>query len=226
VVDFDFQIIRSNRRSLGVTINRKAEVIVRAPNRLDYSVIQDFLEQKSKWILKKQQLMLERNKNFGEWSLKEGEVILYLGKPYRVRREAKRINQFAPVVGFENDEVIIDAEWSISEFRDFLRKRAGTLIQQRVEYWSGLMKVDYKTVRITDAKQRWGSCSRKNYLNFAWRLILAPINSVDYVVVHELSHVQFKNHGRDFWNRVESVLPDYRFDKKWLQDHAQVVNVI
>ena len=76
-------------------------------------------------------------------------------------------------------------------------------------------------VTIREQKTRWGSCSRKGNLNFNWKLIRAPQEALDYVVVHELCHLYEFNHSPGFWRMVESVLPDYGQWKRWLAQHGQ-----
>lgn len=90
-----------------------------------------------------------------------------------------------------------------------LRRRAAELIPQRVAYYAPLMGVTPTGIKITSARTRFGSCSGKNSLCFSWRLMLYPPAAVDYVVVHELAHIRHHNHSREFWNFVESVMPDY-----------------
>lgn len=67
------------------------------------------------------------------------------------------------------------------------KNEAQKVIQERVEYYSQLTGIKYKSVTITDAKRRWGSCGPKGSLNFTWRLVMAPLRVIDYVVVHELA---------------------------------------
>ena len=90
-----------------------------------------------------------------------------------------------------------------------LRRRAAELIPQRVAYYAPLMGVTPTGIKITSARTRFGSCSGKDSLCFSWRLMLYPPAAVDYVVVHELAHIRHHNHSREFWNFVESVMPDY-----------------
>ncbi|MCX6013893.1 MAG: M48 family metallopeptidase, partial [Chloroflexi bacterium] len=79
--------------------------------------------------------------------------------------------------------------------------------------------IKYKNVRITSAQTRWGSCSGHGNLYFSWRLIMAPLEVIDYVVIHELAHIHMKNHSPKFWEKVESMYPDYVACKKWLRDN-------
>jgi len=94
--------------------------------------------------------------------------------------------------------------------RAALIDRAKAELPQRTAHFAARMSVTPTGIRITDAKTRFGSCSGKNRLCFSWRLMLYPDAAIDYVVVHELAHIVHKNHGKDFYALVASILPDYK----------------
>ena len=94
---------------------------------------------------------------------------------------------------------------------------------RKTEYYAHIMGISYGRIAIREQKTRWGSCSGKGNLNFNWRLILAPEEVLDYVVVHELAHRREMNHSKAFYAIVESVLPDYRAARKWLRDKGQML---
>ena len=89
-------------------------------------------------------------------------------------------------------------------------KKAKDFIPKRTEYWSGIMGLVPSRVTITQAEKRYGSCSGKNSVCFSYRIMAYPIEAVDYVIVHELAHIKYKNHGKDFYRLIESYLPDYK----------------
>lgn len=150
--------------------------------------------------------------------------ILYRGREYRLvlRREParKRIQ-----VELEEDKLLISTpntepaliykaieKWYIGQ--------AHMIFPVRVMHYLQFTGGEVKAIRIKDQKTRWGSCSSLHNLNFNWRLIMAPAEVLDYVVVHELCHMTHMNHSRDFWNMVEKVMPDYRVHRKWLKDNG------
>lgn len=100
----------------------------------------------------------------------------------------------------------------IAAAKDYFPKRASYYVQ----HTGG----SYARIAIRDQKTRWGSCSARGTLSFNWRLMLAPPAILDYVVVHELCHLTHMNHSAAFWQKVESVYPDYRTARKWLKDHG------
>lgn len=102
------------------------------------------------------------------------------------------------------------------ERKDEMIALAKEVLPKKVSYFASIMKVAPKSVKITDAKTRWGSCSGKNALCFSWRLMLRPEKAIDYVVIHELSHILHHNHSKEFWQTVEYYMPDYREAKALL----------
>ena len=97
---------------------------------------------------------------------------------------------------------------------------ARDIFTRKTAYYARIMGVSYGRIAIREQKTRWGSCSSKGNLNFNWRLILAPEEVLDYVVVHELAHRREMNHSKAFYAIVESVLPDYRQARRWLREHG------
>lgn len=96
-------------------------------------------------------------------------------------------------------------------------ERAKRELPERVAHYAAIMGVEPTGVTITGARKRFGSCSGKNRLCFTWRLMAYPDEAIDSVVVHELAHIVHKNHGRDFYALVRSVLPDYDRRKRLLE---------
>jgi len=99
---------------------------------------------------------------------------------------------------------------------------AHRIIKERVLIYAEKVGEYPRKVLIKDVKTRWGSCSsRTRTVNINWRITLAPIEIVDYLIVHELSHLKHPNHSRDFWSFVASILPDYKLRKKWLRKNQE-----
>ena len=105
------------------------------------------------------------------------------------------------------------------------KKAASDFFPLRVQHFEKIMGVHHKKIAIRDQKTRWGSCSSSGTLSFNWRLIMAPPEVLDYVVVHELAHFTHMDHSKAFWATVESVPPDYEKHRKWLNEHGQELRV-
>ena len=97
---------------------------------------------------------------------------------------------------------------------------ARDIFTRKAAYYASVMQVTYGRISIREQKTRWGSCSSKGNLNFNWRLIFAPEDVLDYIVVHELAHRKEMNHSPAFYAVVASVLPDYKKEQRWLKEHG------
>lgn len=116
-------------------------------------------------------------------------------------------------VAFENcvfilscDDFSLTKDKIIALYKNLCKK----IIFKRVEYYKKIIGVEYNSIRIKSVKTRWGSCSSKKNLNFCWKIVMADIKILDYVVVHELCHLKEMNHSKRFWNEVARILPDYK----------------
>jgi len=98
-----------------------------------------------------------------------------------------------------------------------MRSAAKALLPQLVEKYAAIMGVNPEKVRITSARKRFGSCSGKNSLCFSFRLMEYPREAVEYVVVHELAHIRYKNHSQQFYKYIERFMPDWKRRQKMLR---------
>ncbi len=94
------------------------------------------------------------------------------------------------------------------------------MLKQQVSYYATKHGFEFKKIRISSARTRWGSCSTLGTLSFTWRLVLAPLDVLDYVVVHELCHLSELNHSKKYWGLVEEILPDYKARRTWLKENG------
>lgn len=107
------------------------------------------------------------------------------------------------------------------EEKESYRVRASEIFEKKVSMYASKMNVTIHRITIRDQKTRWGSCSAGGNLNFNWRLLLAPEEVLDYVVVHELAHRKEMNHSSRFWKIVEEFVPDYRTYRQWLRQYGE-----
>lgn len=107
-----------------------------------------------------------------------------------------------------------------SERRRYM-ETARDIFTQKAAYYASIMRVTYGRISIREQKTRWGSCSSRKNLNFNYKLAYMPQEIMDYVVVHELAHLQHMNHSQEFWQLVEQYIPDYKERRKWLKEHGK-----
>lgn len=215
-----YQVVRSNRKSVALVIDNEANLIVRAPLHMQDSVIDEFVQKKKRWISEKQQQVSVFGEKHPPVVVETGESLMYLGSTYAIIKDAVDGVQIA------GNELIVPNEYGIEEMTAWMKSEALRIITERVSNYAGIMGVTPGDVKLSDAKARWGSCSTKNNLNFAWRLIMCPLSVIDYVVVHELSHITYKNHSPAFWARVKTVLPNYEDNQDWLKVNKKLMEII
>ena len=215
-----YQVVRSNRKSVALVIDNEANLIVRAPLQMQDAMIEEFVHKKKRWINEKQQQVAVFGEKHPPVVVETGESILYLGSTYAI------INDAIDTVQVSGNELFVPNEFGIAEMTEWLKSEAMRVISERVNNYAGIMGVTPGEIKLSDAKARWGSCSTKNNLNFAWRLIMCPLSVIDYVVVHELSHITYKNHSPAFWARVKTVLPNYEDNQDWLKVNKKLMEII
>lgn len=175
-----YEIIRSKRKTYGISVMPGGKVTVRIPLRGSERFAVSMVESKKNWIAV---------------SVLKMQAV----EPTPPQKEKSPSEKRLEVI-----------------YRDAARE----YFPKRVSYFSHVLGVNYGKITIRDQKTRWGSCSSKGNLSFNWRLILAPPNVLDYVVVHELCHRKEMNHSQRFWALVESVMPEYREYRKWLKENG------
>lgn len=110
-------------------------------------------------------------------------------------------------------------------FRKWYRRSAHENFKKRLDYYCEVTGSSYNTMRIKEQKTRWGSCSKRNNLNFNWKLIMSPQWVMDYVIVHELCHLRFLNHSKEYWELVSLYMPSYSKAQEWLKKNGSVLTL-
>lgn len=214
----------SRRRTASIVIHPERGVVVHTPRRYTRAWVEDFLREKSRWVLRHiARLERERTRKAAQ-SWRQGAEVPYLGRRYTLRfvldggQGGVRLEDDAIAVGLslEGSALPFDEEIKV-RMAAWYREQAAQLLTARVGHFKGMLGVDPQKIRVKQQKRRWGSCSAKGALNFNWQLILAPLDILDYVVVHELCHLLVLNHSARFWQHVEGILPDYRERRRWLR---------
>lgn len=153
------------------------------------------------------------------------ETINYLGRVHAVHVDRTPLPLSRIIEREGTVKVQIPASVAVSQLvihvrerlEGWLRSQARRVLEERVSLLSQKLGYSVKRIAIKDTKTRWGSCSRKGNVNFNWRLIMAPLPVVDYLVIHELSHLGEMNHSDRFWALVARHCPDYRSHVAWLK---------
>ena len=144
----------------------------------------------------------------------DGDKISVFGRDYKIFHDDKHKGTC-----FEGDLLKVggDKNFLHRRIKDFLRKEAVDRLAEISLQKAKLIGVKIASVSVKDTKSRWGSCSTKGNINYNWRVVLAPVEVIDYLVCHEVSHLKHPNHSTDFWKTVEGLCPCYKEVRKWLK---------
>jgi predicted metal-dependent hydrolase len=214
-------VIRSKKRRKTISLHIKEDgrIIVHAPCRTPESEIEEFVKRKQSWVSQKLMESAKKVKPV-EKKFLSGEEFFYLGERFPLEIQDQPPGE--PPLRLSFGKFVL-SENRVEEARDLFvrwyKKEAKDKLAKRVDYYSNKFHLFPKGIKITSAKSRWGSCSRDNRLCLSWRIMMAPLNIVDYVLTHELVHVKEKNHSRRFWNHLESIIPDSKKHRRWLAEH-------
>ena len=218
----NFQLIRSKRRRKTISLHIKEDgrIVISVPYHTPKGEIEKFIKEKESWVIKKISEK-ERSIKEAEKTFIPGEKFLYLGDWYPL--EIGETDDQGIPLKLSFGKFLIEQGHAANTkdlFAQWYKKEAKEKIEGRVHYFSNRLQLFPKGLKITSAKYRWGSCSRDNRLSFSWRLIMAPLSVIDYVLIHELVHIKEKNHSKRFWNSLEAILPDYRKHRLWLKENG------
>lgn len=212
----NFKIERSRRRSIALQIERDGTLLVKAPHLVPMRQIENFLGQHLDWVEKHMmkaqsarsrlleneyfylgQKVIFTPGDYSDISVKNGKLLFPQGLLFRKEKELTR--------------------WYIKE--------AQKTITMQVAKYAEEMKTSYQEITFSDTKSQWGRCTSDNRLQFSWRLIMAPLMTLNYVVIHELAHTIEKNHSQLFWMKVRNFNPSYRQQIKWLRDNGPSLTI-
>jgi predicted metal-dependent hydrolase len=219
-------------RSIRVRVEPTGEVVVTAPRFAPAFMIERMVASNQKWIERQKQRTKLRGEAFPtlDWDKK---LVTYMGQLYRIKVHSRSGSNFHsgsatdrikiepqeirinPITGIEADGRKMLVKW--------LKREGEGYILDRLPKIADEMGIKYGTVRFRQQRSRWGSCSGHGNLSFNWRLVHFKPEIIDYVIVHELSHIKHHNHGARFWAMVEKYDGGYEEKKKFL--HQQVVKL-
>lgn len=222
---------RPYRRSIGVTLQVSGRVRVSAPKTASLQQIAAFLESHVDWIHKNLKRYESLRSAHPPKQFREGEKLIFMGQEltllYRERVDNK-----------SGVKIIKDGEFLICEipplhfcgidigqphpelapaFVEFYRRAGRSVLEARVALFARKMNLYPSSLSFRSQKTRWGSCSSRGRVSLNWRLIIAPLEVIDYVIVHELSHLKFYSHSQEFWDLVATQVPNYLELRDWLR---------
>lgn len=222
-----FSIERKEVKNVNLTIRNTGEIIVTAKDNVPLQFIFDFVEKKSEWIIKHiKKFKIYRNENIIKKEFVSGESIKYLGRQYRLK-VIKSSDEYVKyyrgyIYLYTNDtDNLKNKEALLNKWIDY---RCSVVFENCYEKIYNMVKkydVPHMKISIRKMKLRWGSCiDNKHMIILNKSLITAPKYCIEYVVLHELSHMIYKNHNNDFYDFLYMIMPDWKECKRILDEET------
>jgi len=179
----------------------------------------ELLKENAAWVIDKQRNYDTYRDQVPDRAFEAGEPFPFLGKDRELVIEPRQKH------GVDEDSIRLRKsaveQSSIKQvLENFYRSRAREYLTERTDHYAEQMGVEYEKLELRNQRTRWGSCSTGGTISLNWRLIMAPADVVDYLVVHELAHLTEQNHGRDFWRLVGEYVPEYKEKAEWLEQNS------
>ncbi len=218
---------RPRQKRLGITVYPNGKIRVSANKSLSQREILKFLSAQQKWLEKSLEGVRKTQEKFPVKHFRSGETYTFVGKDYLLSIElGEKLG-----LSFQDQKMVLTTPKREEEWSETLRKRyfesfkksfkdvAKNIMTQRMKHWSDQMGLKPTGVQFRGQKSIWGSCSPENKISLNYKLIVAPLEVIDYVIIHELAHIRHKDHSKNFWKLVENYTTHRHFSRQWLREN-------
>ena len=218
-----YSIIKSARRKTSQITVDKDNVLIRTPTSKTLSEIRNIIQSKSQWIFKKQLEYQSQKPKISQIMYTTGTKLPYLGKNYSLKIS---LNKSDNSITFTDNKFKIHlTQKTFSKkkikglYEKWLTKKSHMIFQKKVAKISCQLNVNPRKTTSKKLKDRWGSLTKDDVINLNLNLIKAPSDVIDYIILHELSHMIIKEHNHRFWNLIKKHMPDYKKKINWLEEN-------
>lgn len=227
-----YKVIRTSRKktiSIHVTPD---SVTVRTPKWISEKNIRGLVEKKSRWIVLRQALIRQHKMHYPPRDFASGESFPYLGRQYRLK-------VILTEKGIPPTCLLINGLFCVTVGEDLGKKEEKLAVQNALSEWYKAQAENKiwkqlplfaeklgrwpTSIIVKNQKSRWGSCSRTGVLRFNWKIIMAPVSVLDYLIVHELCHLFHQDHSPAYWRKVQTILPDYKKSRICLREYDAIM---
>lgn len=210
IIEFEVQRKKACKNTY-ITVERDIGVVVKTNIDISIEELKTLVKSKAKWILKKFE-EIGQSVDYGK--IVTGSRLFYMGKSYYIELlKEERINY---EIEFIHSKFIIKTPLSVEQnklnevIEEFYKQKAQEKITKLVNKYSDIMKLFPVKLYFKNSKTKWASCSASNKISFNPEVMKLATSLIKYVVIHELAHIQYKNHSKDFWNLVKKNMSDYQ----------------
>lgn len=216
-----FEVRRSTRRkTISLTVDRGGELVIHVPENLADEELTSWTSSKLLWVYRKLAIREELIPQVNEPEYVTGERFSYLGRTYRL----KIVKEQDDPLLFTGSEFIMCQEsrpLAHEHFRQWYISRGTEWVKNRIKRLASKTEVVPAQIEVRDLGYRWGSCGKNQTLYFNWKGLQLSVRLLDYLLLHELTHLGVPNHSSDFWRSLDRSLPDWKQRKDDLEIKAR-----
>ena len=225
-LDFQVEIIKTDRKKSASIQLKDGQVRVRAPRSLSDKRINDLIKKRAPWIKEKLKEYSKRPQAVTK-KYEDGEIFSYLNRNYELKivesdEEAVKLKNGCLVVSICKEDFGKNIKVQ-NLLTDWYRNHAHKYLQERTDKFANIIGVSPSSISVKNYKSRWGSCSINGAIDYNWKIIQAPKKIIDYVVVHELCHLIEHNHSPKYWSYVEKFMPNWKESRDWLKENSDIL---
>jgi predicted metal-dependent hydrolase len=207
----EFNVLYGIRKKISIHIDSMGFITVKAPNDTSKEMVMSAVKHHGKRILEKLHIIAEARETPKTREYQDKGKFLHLGRYYF-------LHELIETNGLNEEELKIN-------LKKFYFSSCKKIVGERIKIYQTKLKVKPKTIEVDESKTKWGSCSSDKKITFNYRLAMAPIEVIDYVIIHELCHLTHMNHDRSFWRRIGSIMPDYKEKEEFLARHGHAMTL-
>lgn len=220
----EFDVTYKDRKTMEISVEPPDKVSVVAPLGTSEEIVEHKVRSRAAWIVQKLYTFKDMEYMRIHREFVNGESFMYLGRNYslqiNINKDIKKPDvclyqgKFHVSTPSKEENVIEHA------MEQWYREKTLEKVLERIKYYQHFFKKKPAGIRVKEQQKRWASCTSKDELLFNWRCVMAPSHVFDYIVIHEMCHMYYKNHSQEFWDMLASVLPDYKRRKEWLKNYG------
>lgn len=221
------------RKTIAIAVDQYG-VTVTAPTNTSQGKIDATVYQKASWIRSQQKHFEEMNEHIHVRDFLSGEKLPYLGRQYSLKVQ-KNDSILQPSLIYQQGKFIAHLPIDTLEsnhreilyplYKDWVHTKGEAFIKSRIGRFAVKLQEEPSAIKIKEQQQRWGSCTANGQVLINWRILLAPVSIIDYVLAHELSHLIYMDHSKAFWDTLGMLVTDYEERKEWLRVNGKTLYI-
>ena len=220
----EFEVTYRNRKTIEIGVEPPETITVVAPEGIEDNELLRYVKSKSKWIVQKLYEIRAIQSQHLNREYVNGEAFMYLGRNYSLRVVEDQ-NMKKAVTKLYQGKFIITASNTDqlklkASMETWFRQKTFEKVEERINYYQKYFDVEPSCFKVKEQKKRWASCTTKRELLFNWRCVMAPSFALDYIVAHEMCHMVYMDHSREFWSLLNRIMPDYEKRREWLKNYG------